>query len=45
MSIPVKDLAYFDDKAHDWVVGSDKFALSCGVSFTDIKSTITVLVK
>jgi len=45
LSIPVKDLAYFDDKAHDWVVESDKFTLFCGASSTDIKSTVTVQVK
>lgn len=45
MNIRVKDLAYFDDNAHEWVVEADKFTLYCGASSTDIKSTITVLVK
>lgn len=45
LSIPVKDLAFFDDKAHDWVVEKDKFTLYCGASSTDIKSAVTIDVK
>ena len=45
MEIPVKDLAFYDDRIQDWVVESDKFSLSCGSSSIDIKSTITIQVK
>ncbi|MDR2948916.1 MAG: glycoside hydrolase family 3 C-terminal domain-containing protein [Prevotella sp.] len=45
LSVPVKDLAFFDDKAHDWKVESDKFTLHCAASSADIKSSVTVNVK
>lgn len=45
LSVPVKDLAFFDDKAHDWVVESDKFTIHCAASSADIKSSVTVGVK
>lgn len=45
LSIPVKNLAFFDDKAHEWVVEKDEFILYCGASSTNIKSTVTIEVK
>lgn len=45
LEIPVKDLAYFDDKKHDWVVENDKFTIHCGNSSTNIKSTIDIQIK
>lgn len=45
IAIPVKDLAYFNDTAHAWVVEKDKFTLHCAASSTDIKSSITVSIK
>jgi len=45
LSIPVSDLAYFDDKAHAWVVDSDKFTLHCAASANDVKSSVAVNVK
>lgn len=45
IAIPVKDLAYFDDKAHAWVVEKDKFTLHCAASSTDIKNSITIQVN
>lgn len=45
ISIPVKDLAYFDDKAHEWVVEADKFTLYCGASSADIKNKVTIQVR
>ncbi len=45
IAVPVKDLAYFDDKAHAWIVESDKFTLHCAASSTDIKSSVTISVK
>lgn len=45
IAIPVKELAYFDDGAHQWVVEADKFTLHCAASSTDIKSSITVQIR
>ncbi|HCO68100.1 MAG TPA: glycosyl hydrolase, partial [Dysgonomonas sp.] len=45
IAVPVKDLAYFDDNKHDWVVEADKFTLHCAASSADIKSSVTVEVK
>lgn len=45
LSIAVSDLAYFDDKAHEWVVDSDKFTVHCAASAADIKSSVTVSVR
>ncbi|NDW13242.1 glycosyl hydrolase [Bacteroides sp. 214] len=45
IAILVKDLAYFDDKAHTWVVENDKFTLHCGASSADIRSSVVVNVK
>lgn len=45
MSIPVKELAFFNDKLHEWVVEDDKFTFYCGSSSTDIKSSTTIKVK
>ncbi len=45
LSIPVKDLAFFNDKAHEWVVESDKFTLHCAASSADVKSSVTINVK
>lgn len=45
IALPVKDLAYFDDKAHAWVVENDKFTLHCGASSADIRSSVVVNVK
>lgn len=45
IEIPVKDLAFFDDKKHEWVVETDKFTLYSGASSIDLKSMITIQVK
>lgn len=45
ISVPVKDLAFFDDKAHEWKVEADKFTLHCAASSADMKSSVTVNVK
>lgn len=45
LSIPVKDLAFFDDKAHEWKVESDKFTLHCAASSSDVRSSVMVDVK
>lgn len=45
ISILVKDLAFFDDKAHEWVVESDRFTLHCAASSTDIRSSVDINVK
>lgn len=43
--IPVKDLAFFNDKLHQWVVEPDIFTLSVGASSTDIKASVNIQVK
>lgn len=45
LDIPVKDLAFFDDKSHNWVVESDQFTLHCAASSTDVKSSVAVKIK
>lgn len=45
IAIPVSEFAYFDDKAHDWIVETDKFTLHCAASASDIKSSVSVNVK
>ncbi len=43
--VPVKDLAYFDDKAHEWVVEADKYTLHCAASSADVRSSAIVTVR
>lgn len=45
IAIPVSDLAFFDDRVHEWVVESDKFTLHCAASSVDIKNSATIYVK
>jgi beta-glucosidase len=45
ISIPVKNLAFFDDKIHEWVVEADKFTLHAASSSADVKSFTTINVK
>ena len=45
IAVPVKDLAFFDDKAHEWTVEADKFTLHCAASSADVKTSVTVEVK
>lgn len=45
LDIPAKDLAFFDDKSHNWVVESDQFTLHCAASSTDVKSSVAVKIK
>lgn len=45
LSVPVKDLAYFDDRIQNWVVDSDQFVLYCAASAADIKSTTKIKIK
>lgn len=40
LSIPVKDLAYFDEKNGKWIVEPGKYKLLAGTSSRDIKETI-----
>lgn len=44
-AIPVKDLAFFNDKLHEWVVEPDLFTLYVGASSAEIKSVANVQVK
>ncbi len=44
-TIPVKDLAFYNDKLHEWVVEPDTFTFYGGASSADIKSVVNVQVK
>ncbi|MGQ1889004.1 beta-glucosidase family protein [Thermophagus sp. OGC60D27] len=43
-TIPVKDLAFFDDERHEWVVEQDRFTLSLATSSADIRSSVRIKV-
>jgi beta-glucosidase len=45
LSIPVKDLAYFDTKTMSWVVEPGKYKLLAGASSRDIKETADITVN
>ncbi len=45
VEIPVDRLAFYDDTSKDWNIESDRFTLHCASSATDIKSSVTVIVK
>lgn len=45
LAVPVKDLAFFDDKSHNWTVESDQFTLHCAASSADVKSSVSVKIK
>ncbi len=45
LSIPVKDLAYYDVKTSKWVVEKGKYKLLAGTSSRDIKETATITVN
>lgn len=45
LAVPVKDLAFFDDKTHNWTVESDQFTLHCAASSADLKSSVAVKIK
>jgi len=42
IAIPVKDLAYYNDKLHKWIVDCDRFTLSCASSSASVLSSIFV---
>ena len=43
--IPVKNLAYFDEKQMNWVVEPGMYNLMVGASSLDIKGSVVVKVK
>ena len=45
LAVPVQDLAFFDDKTHNWAVESDQFTLHCAASSADVKSSVAVKIK
>lgn len=45
LTVPVKDLAFFDDKAHNWTIESDQFTLHCAASSADVRSSVAVKIK
>ena len=44
LKVPVKDLAYYDEKSSGWVVEPGKYKLMAGTSSQDIKTTETITV-
>jgi beta-glucosidase len=45
LSIPIKDLAYYDVKTRKWIVEPGKYQLLAGTSSRDIKETATITVN
>lgn len=45
LEIPVKDLAYYNDKTQAWVVDKGDYILHCATSAIDVKSTAKVTIK
>ena len=45
LAVPVRDLAFFDDKSHNWIVESDQFTLHCAASSADVKSSVKINIK
>jgi len=45
MEIKVKDLAFYSDKSHSWVVEEGEFVLCNAASSADVKSKVSVQVK
>ncbi|WP_347026793.1 glycoside hydrolase family 3 C-terminal domain-containing protein [Bacteroides ovatus] len=45
LNIPVKELAFYDDKKQEWVVESDKFTIYCASSSVDIKDMTSIKIK
>ena len=45
LSVPVKDLAYYDVKTSSWVVEPGKYKLLAGTSSRDIKEAATITVR
>jgi beta-glucosidase len=45
LSIPVKDLAYYDVKTRKWIVEPGKYQLLAGASSRDIKETATITIN
>jgi beta-glucosidase len=45
VSIPVKDLAYFDANSMNWIVEPGEYTLRAGSSSRDIKETVKFVVK
>ena len=44
-TIPVKNLAFYDEKAKDWVVEPDRFTFFCGASSVDIRDSVSADVE
>ena len=45
ISVKVKDMAYYDEKASDWKIDAGEFALNLATSSRDVKFTIPIQVK
>jgi beta-glucosidase len=45
MEVKVKDMAFFNDKTHCWVVETGEFVLYNAASAGDVKSKVSIQVK
>jgi beta-glucosidase len=45
LSIPVKDIAYYNEQSKKWIVEPGKYKLLAGTSSQDIKATETITIK
>ena len=45
MEVKVKDLAFFNEKTHNWKVESGEFVLCNAASSADVKSKVSIIVK
>jgi beta-glucosidase len=44
VSIPIKDLAYFDSDSMKWIVEPGDYRILAGTSSKDVKQTVTVTI-
>jgi beta-glucosidase len=45
LEIPVANLAFYDEKTHDWKVESDEYVLKSASSAADLKGSVSIKVK
>ncbi|MDD4921554.1 MAG: glycoside hydrolase family 3 C-terminal domain-containing protein [Bacteroidales bacterium] len=45
MEIPVKEMAFYDEKIHDWKIEPGEYQLKCAASSADVKSSVSINVE
>jgi beta-glucosidase len=45
LTVPVKDLAYYNEQSKKWVIEPGNYKLLAGTSSQDIKTTETISIK